>query len=410
MNDNLKVGVSGNGIQSRVKNAELAMLHDQFVNGESKPQQAAASTVIRINDRMGMRDTAQAESSKEKQEIDFSGKSFEETQKMLNQAAKVNNLNRDVKEAKKERLRVIGSTFKGTTRPEDDPYPTPEAVIQYHMDKWKTYGELERYLKGSLKDPKVATRINEFFTHPITGDVLEMISNPRVKTDQNELDFKRGLILYFKRNDEYMEKIDKELEKLNKAQEELDQGISEALNPLKDNVLAYAEYLIATSQPSDDDDVAATQRKRMNLKKAQSIRNAYTFENLFNLIETKPGIIQNALKDFRSDLKIRQIGERYTRKLKTAKINFNLAPLLSDDPHDSLEYKALPQGDYPAGLENFMVFFIIRHLAVALPDPEEITFHAAVSVAFTQLINGQMDEDVANSMKRDISKFLSHFA
>ena len=106
---------------------------------------------------------------------------------------------------------------------------------------------------------------------------------------------------------------------------------------------------------------------------------------------------------------IRQIGDRYRSKLRSADINFNLAPLLADDPHDSLEYKVLPQGDYPAGFENFTVFFIIRSLAVTLPAPEEVTFHAAVSVAFTQLINGTLNEDVADTMRQSITKFLSYF-
>lgn len=411
MNDSLHVAVSGTG--KRVANAALAALHDQFVNGEATvtPQTTQPTqTVVHISDKMAMRDAVTKEPQAPKVEVDFSGKDFEETQKLLNQTAKVNSLNRDIKEAKKERMRVIGKTFKpGAENNEEDKYPTPDDVIQYHLDKWETYESLERYLKGSLKDPKIATRVNEFFTHPVTGEVLEMISNPRVKTDLHELDFKRGLILYFKRNDNYIAKIDKEMEKLNAAQAELDQGISEALNPLKDNILAYAEYLTVNAKISEDDDADTIKRKRAESKKAQAIRNAYMLENLINLVTEKPGIIKNAVKDFRSELMIRQIGDRYRSKLRSADINFNLAPLLADDPHDSLEYKVLPQGDYPAGFENFTVFFIIRSLAVTLPAPEEVTFHAAVSVAFTQLINGTLNEDVADTMRQSITKFLSYF-
>ena len=148
----------------------------------------------------------------------------------------------------------------------------------------------------------------------------------------------------------------------------------------------------------------------MNLKKAHAIRCAYTLENMIELVESHPGIISNAKKDFRSENMIRQTGDRYMKKLRTARINFTLAPLLSDDIHDSLEYRVLPQGDYPAGFENFTVFFIIRSLAVTLPAKEEVTFHAAVYTAFTQLINGEMDEDVADMVKRSIVKFLSYFA
>ncbi len=432
--NNLKIAVSSSGrlSQTKMERAILGEIHDQFVNGNSRLADNAT-----VADKMPMSDgvkivnvcrgvgrgggipfteippvseTAEPTSS-EKTEIDFSGKDFEETQKMLNQTAKITSLKYDIRRATDERMRVIGETFKHTDGgSESDEYGSPDAVIQYHMDKWDDYGKLERYLKGSLKDERVATRINEFFTHPVTGEVLEMVKNPNVKNEINELDFKRGLILYFKRNDEYMAAIDKEMKKLNQAQAELDRGISEALNPLKDNILAYAEYLIAHNQPNESDDSETAKRKGMNLKKAHAIRCAYTLENMIELVESHPGIISNAKKDFRSENMIRQTGDRYMKKLRTARINFNLAPLLSDDIHDSLEYRVLPQGDYPAGFENFTVFFIIRSLAVTLPAKEEVTFHAAVYTAFTQLINGEMDEDVADMVKRSIVKFLSYFA
>ena len=130
MNDSLHVAVSGTG--KRVANAELAALHDQFVNGEATvaPQTTQPTqTVVRISDKMAMRDGVTKEPQAPKVEVDFSGKDFEETQKLLNQTAKVNSLNRDIKEAKKERMRVIGETFKpGAENNEEDKYPTPVSL------------------------------------------------------------------------------------------------------------------------------------------------------------------------------------------------------------------------------------------------------------------------------------------
>ena len=119
MNDSLHVAVSGTG--KRVANAELAALHDQFVNGEATvaPQTTQPTqTVVRISDKMAMRDGVTKEPQAPKVEVDFSGKDFEETQKLLNQTAKVNSLNRDIKEAKKEPLNRVRKIMKRTsTRP-----------------------------------------------------------------------------------------------------------------------------------------------------------------------------------------------------------------------------------------------------------------------------------------------------
>ena len=55
-----------------------------------------------------------------------------------------------------------------------------------------------------------------------------------------------------------------------------------------------------------------------------------TDRSLIELIDKHPSIVKNALSDFRSDVKIKEIGKRYSAKLKTAKIDFNLFTLLSD--------------------------------------------------------------------------------
>lgn len=333
-------------------------------------------------------------------EIDFSGKDFEATQKLLGDSARLSSLKHDCEAMKQERESVVTNSIKDADSLD---------VIQTHLDRFKTPEELDKYLAGKLTDERVKNRINEFFTNEETGEVLELVDNDRIKDETHELDFKRGLLLYFKQNDYYMDKIDEEVESLNKATEELTSNLSEALNPLKDNILNYANYLLDTSTIEDGDTDEVKRAKKSRAKKAIAIRSGYSLENMIALIEEHPGIVKNALKDFRTESNIRNIGERYARKLKTTKINFNLLSLLADNVHDSLEYRTIPQGDYPAGLENFTVFFIVRAMSMGLTSAEDITFHASAQIALNKFVDNTLDPDITEYMRKNIIKFLSYF-
>lgn len=333
------------------------------------------------------------------QTIDFESKDFEETQKLLSTTAKLGGLRNQVADVHAQKSSILNASVG------DD----NNDVIQKHLDKFDTVESLEKYLDGKVTDNKVADRINEFFTNDETGEVLTLLDNDNIKSESDELEFKRGMLLYFKQNDYYISKIDEEIAELDKATKELNDDLSTALNPLKDNILAYAEYLEKQSVIEDTDDDVTKSKKRKTAKKAKAIRSGYTFDNLIELIETHPSIIDNALKDSKNDDKIREIGKRYQSKLNNKNITFNLFQLLNDDIHNSLEYCTLPIGDYPAGLENFTVFFIIRAMSMGLTTDEDVTFHASVQVALTRLKDGTLDEEVADTVKESMIKLLNYF-
>lgn len=332
--------------------------------------------------------------------IDFDGKDFEATQKLLSDTSKINTINKELEKAKTQKSSIVNEAIN-----DDD----AEDVIQMHLDKFETVNDLEKYLNGDVKVPEVAAKINEFFTNDETGLVLELRNNPNTKSEFDELEFKRAMLIYFKQTDYYAKKLDEEVEKMNIEMEEANKELKEALNPLKDNILAYAEYLKSKSEILDTDDVKTIRIKKANAEKAEAIKNGYTLQNLIDLVEKNPSIIDNSLKDFHKDTKVMEIGERYGRKINSQKIGFNLFSLLSDDIHDSLEYHVLPQGDYPEGLEGFTVFFIIRSMAMGLTTNKDKIFHASVNISLTRLMEGSLDEEVAETLTDAIKKFLSYF-
>lgn len=334
-------------------------------------------------------------------EIDFSSKDFETTQKLLQNTAKLNTLSDNVDQLQKQKDVIVKSTIGEDENSSD--------IIQGHLDKWDDHKKLAEYLKGSLKDKQVIDRINSFFTNEETGEVLEMIISETRKTEEEQLTFKRDFLLYLKESDDYMKLIDKEVEELNRSTDELNSNIAAALDPLNDNILAYAEYLEREATIEEDDSREEIKRKTGLAKKAKSIKSGYTFENLFELIEEHPSIVNNALMDFKNEQRIKEIGKRYAAKLRTSKVDFNLFSLISDDIHKSLEYRCLPKGDYPDGLENFTVFFIIRAMAMGLNKKEDIVFHASAQISLSRLMDGTLDEEVAVRLKDSIIKLLNKF-
>lgn len=413
-NNNTVVAVTGHGYRRPV----LTQTEGQSPSveaPESMPSFGNRATVVHYDENVGkpLEDSPATP-------INFDGKDFKDTQMVLNAKARADMLRRQAEEVRAERTNLANGQFRRANDKADDECigePIGESikapaddVIQAHLDKFKTAKDLESYLHGNVKNQKVADRINEFFMDEDGDELLLNTNGTTIKTQEQELDFKRSLLIYFKQNDEYLKNIDDELAKLNDEVAEFNSEISSALNPLKDNILAYVSYLEEQGTPDPADDVKATAHKRDLRKKAKMIRSGYTLENLIELVEKTPSIIQNSLKDFRNESRIKDIGERYGKKLKTSNISITLFNLLSNDIKDSVEYRIFAPGEYPEGLEGFTIFFIIRSLSVTLPDKHEETFHAAVQVAFSALLNGDLDPDVEKSMKESIKKFLSYFA
>ncbi len=421
-----KVAVVGEGKNTRETIASRLMDEYNNASEEMKPSTNEDGMLINENGRQfdsfsipdepdsygkSMEtDTLKGEEPKELPE--FSEKDFEETQKMLNASSKLRHLRRDAEDVKKQKHGITRASFKDLKTigvGDAAKFQSPDDVIQYHLDKWETAEELESYLKGSVKDPKVKERINNFFENPVTHEVLELSNNTEVKNETQELEFKRGLILYFKQNDEYLKKIDEEVNRFNKEMDELTSEISTALNPLRDDVYSYSKVLTDMAVIKDGDDEETIKKKTIEAKRAKAIRSAFTLENMIELIESKPSIIYNSLRDFKNEQRLKDIGEHYAKKLKRCDISHDLFGFLSDDPKQSIEYTFLPLGDYPEGLEGFTVFFIIRSLSMSLPDKMDETFHSAVYIVLSQLLENKLNDEAKETLRNSMIKFLNKF-
>lgn len=332
--------------------------------------------------------------------IDYSQLSYDEVREIVSTVAEKDELNRKKEAVRSQQVNIMKSSVKGDMA--DDALD----IIQTNLDGFEDLDTLKHFLSGPVTDPDVKKRINTFFTDE-SGNEVEINSEGR--TEGEELEFKRGLILYFKENDYYIEKIDEELQKMEEATEEFNVNMSNLLASIKDDLLNYANFLEDDAGNMEVTSPQEEKIKKSKLSKAASIKNGYTFSNLIKLVEDNPKIIDNALYDFKHEERIKNIGKRYSDKLKTNNINFNLFNLLSDDIHDSLEYRTLPLDEYPSGLENFAVFFIIRCMAMGFNSKEDIVFHATAEVTLSKLMNNELDGEIADMVKDSLIKLLNYF-
>lgn len=329
--------------------------------------------------------------NEETKEIDFNGKEFENMQKMLSNNAYLQELQDNNNE-------LVDATFKDGE--EFD-------ILDKNLAKFETIDDLKEYLKGDIKDPKVIEKINGLYIDEENDMEIELTEAITSSTDP--IKFKRDLAIHFKSNDYYMGKIEEEVQKLNESTEGLNKELAESLKELDDNVYAYAKHLLEKAKPEEGDTPEELSAKKLIKKKGNGIMNGYTFNNLIELIEDKPNIINNALKDFHNETRIKSIGKRYVTKLEQKGIKFNLLDYLNDDIHKSIEYLYLPKGDYPEGLENFLVFFIIRSTSMDFDDVESINFHTSVYITLNKLKNNTLNDDIKNTVIESIIKLLSYF-
>lgn len=339
----------------------------------------------------------------------FTKKDFADVQRALELQSQITNGSRHISDMKAQKNDIVSATFV-----EENSYTT----LDKHLARFENTDALTMYLRGDVLIDKTMRRINEFFededgnTLTIKNSAakkLNVVSDKHKKHLRKDLEFKRELLLYFKRMDDAIAGITKEQEKLEKAHKEFDKNLSSVLNPLKDNILAYAEHLEMEADAMIGIDYETRKLKSEKKKKAYNIRSGYTLENLIDLVKKHPEMVNHALADFRSDARLQDIGMRYSKKLEQGKINLNLFALLNNRPEDSLEFKLLPMQSYPTGLEGFTAVFLIRYLAHELPTMEAQIFQASVFTAMQRALDNTLDKDVLNTLKNGMIEFLSYF-
>lgn len=265
--------------------------------------------------------------------------------------------------------------------------------IEDKLRECKTVEELQARIKTK-------EGLDYFYTDPETGDVLETTDDIKASEREN---FRRAYLVFLKNNQIAMDGIDEELRKYDEAIAEFDDDIRDVMAVMADNVLTYTDYL-KSSVPKDHPNYNKMMRT------VKYIESGYDMSVFSEILDRYPSVIKHTLEDFRSDRRTKEIGSRYFKKLASNKVTSSLIGFVSDDPHDSYEYKALLPNQYKSGMENLLVFSLIRFFSTeSWTDPDIKKCHASLIVALKKLTSPNINDDLKDKMRSSISAYLQKF-
>ena len=266
-----------------------------------------------------------------------------------------------------------------------------EKLKQYTVD------ELEVKLKND-------EFVDSFFVNPLTNEPMEMTID--FESKQKELEFKRGLLVYFKSTQEAFDKIDEEYDKLDEATREMEVNVKEALSTLSDNVLAYIDMLKDRADAMTDE-----KKKKELLKTIKYIRSGYDFSIYADIIDEHPSVASRCVEELTKEVKIQEVGKRYASKLKSNKVRVSLIEFASDihSNKKSVEELVLIRDDQYI-IPDLLVFSLIRFYAMA--DWNDVNIrksHASVCLVLRKLLANDMIEEVKKSVIDSIVAYLKKF-
>lgn len=250
-----------------------------------------------------------------------------------------------------------------------------------------------------LKDDDV---VNSFFVDPETNEPLEF--NIKFASKEREIEFKRGLLTYFKATSEAFDSIDAEYAKLEEATAEMNENIANAVNILSDNVLSYIDLLTDKAEAMEDG------RDKVKLKDTiRYIRSAYDMSIYTDVLDEHEGVAEKCVAELNNDSAIQRYGERYTKKINRNNVKTSLIQFASGDKIKSFEEQCLVRGDEYI-IPDLFVYSLIRFYAMAdWNNPDIKRAHASMILVIRKLIAGEFIPEIRAQVVEAIVKYLKKF-
>lgn len=247
--------------------------------------------------------------------------------------------------------------------------------------------------------------VDSFFVDPETNQPVDFTVTFESKS--REMDFKRGLLSYFKATDETFKKIDEEFETLNKETADINVEIQDAVKSLSDNVLAYISMLTDKANAMENEIL-----KNKLLTTIKYIRSGYDMTIFVEAADQHPTIAKKCVTELNNDDIIKKTGARYLAKLKSNKVNVNLIDFASDiqDGKKSFEEIMLVR-DEQYIVPDLFVYSLIRFFAMAdwNKDNNIRKAHASVILVIRKLLKNEFVDEVKKDVIDAIVKYLAKF-
>lgn len=323
----------------------------------------------------------------EKQSEELTFEDIENLSKLVHSEAIKKDLANSVEEIK-EKADSFRACLKGVDADKE--------FIDKKLEEY-TVDQLETLLKNN-------DFVESFFVNPDTGEKLEMTI--KFDSKQREMEFKRGLLAYFKSSQEAYIQIDKQFEELDKATAELNVGLSEACNALSDNVLTYVSAMTDKANEVTDEKVKAKM-----LRTLKYIKAGYDMSIFSEMLDEYPSVAKKVAAELTHEPTIQRIGKQYASKLKANKVKLSLVAFASDIESGKKSFEEIMlirEEQYI--VPDLFVFSLIRFFAMAnWSDPDIRKAHASVSLVIKKLLANEFIDEVKKDIIDAIVTYIAKF-
>lgn len=261
-------------------------------------------------------------------------------------------------------------------------------------EKLKQFSTVEELIKAI----QTKEQVDEFFTDN-DGNTLSFIqSSDKVVSEAEELEFKKGLLVYLKQMELSQKELDEACEEFARETKELTDELGQTV---RDFVSTYMENIREMRQNIED-----TEENKAIIAELDHIESGFNFGELMKTYTEHPTIPANTISDMGSDDKIVSLGSRYRTALQKAGTTASLITFISNTSSTSFEEMYLPPDKYQKGYENLFIFSLIRYFAITYWTNNVKKMHASVIVILQQFINNEMSEDMKTEYVDNIATYL----
>ena len=244
-------------------------------------------------------------------------------------------------------------------------------------------------------------KVKWFFFDEETQSTVGFIKEGTLSKDE-EYKYQKDVLMFFKETDEALEQLDQIYKESN---EELKKIIDDLGDINKIYNINLLEYVRNFEKEADEKGI----KNIGSLQTIEGIYSAYDFRCIFEMLEEHPTVIKNTLDDYRNSARIKNLGERYSIRLKQGKIKISLTSFLSFKDQHPVEKLTIPN-DYLEGTEDLFIFILIRFFALeGLSNTMTRKFHVSVWLVIHNLLTGSLSDEETKMFLSNMKRLLKMY-
>lgn len=269
--------------------------------------------------------------------------------------------------------------------------------VENKVAQYKTVEELCEHLN-------TPEEINEFFTDKEGNLTLTLLDGTDDTTEEQDLEFKKGYLIYIKQMQITNEEMTKIIDEYNKESAKMNEAMGMTM---RDFVGDYMEYILSMKKVIQDSD---TPDKEKALNDLSFIESSFTFEKVMELYKRNDSaIIKSTLRDTKKEDSLRVTGSQYRGAIHRARTNASLITFVTAKPEDSFEAMYLPKNAYREGYEGLFITTLIRYFAKSYWSENVKKMHTFTIIVLQRFVEDEMSDEMRDQYIENIRNYLNIF-